>query len=81
MARTIACSVSSATLEEVLKTSRAAHAAGVNVSQETRRAKALAHDQSDGEDQFCCPSLQTLQFQVIGGSQLPLRLNRNAEHR
>ena len=69
------------TSEEVLKISRAAHAPQVNVSQETHRAKELAHNQSDGEDQFCCLSLQTLQFQVIGGSQLPLRLNRNAEHR
>ena len=35
------------TSEEVLKTSRAAHVARVNVSQETFRAKAVAHDQRD----------------------------------
>ena len=63
-------------------TSRAAHAARVNVSQESCREKAVAHDQRDGEDLFCRPSpLQTLQFQVAGDFQQPMRLNRNAEHR
>jgi len=50
-ARTTAYNASGATSEEVLKTSRVAHAARVNVSQETRRASASAHDQSYGEDQ------------------------------
>ena len=47
-------------------TSRAAHVARVNISQETRRAKAAGH--SDGEDQFGHPPpLQILQFQVVRG--------------
>ena len=80
--RITAHSASGATLEEVLKTSRAAHAARVNASQETRKAKVSARDQSDGEDQYHRPSpLQTQQFQVVGNSQQPLRLNRNAERR
>ena len=53
---------------EVLKTSRAAYTARVNVSQETHRGNASAHDQSDGEDQsHHHSSLQTLQFQVAKG--------------
>ena len=68
--------------KEILKTFRAAHAARVNISQETHRAKASTHDQIDGEDQCRRPSpLQTQQFQVARGSQQPLRLNRNAECR
>jgi len=67
VARTTTHNAKGATSEEVLKTSRAAHVARVNVSQETRRAKALAHDQSDGEEQFNRPPLQTLQFQGVGG--------------
>jgi len=62
VARTIAHSTKGVTSEEVLKTSRAAHAARVNVSQETCRAKASAHNQRDCEDQLCRPPLQTLQF-------------------
>jgi len=59
--RTIAHNTSGATSEEVPKTSRAALAAHVKVSQATHRASASAHDQSDGEDQFHRPSrLQTL---------------------
>ena len=70
VARTTAHSASGATSKVVLKTSRIAHAACDNVSQETRRVKASIHYQSDGEDQFRRPSsFQTLQFQVIGGSQ------------
>jgi len=70
VAHTIAHSANGATSEEDLKTSRAAHAGRVNVSQESRKAKASAHDQSDGEDQFRRPSpFQTQQFQVTGGSQ------------
>jgi len=66
---TTAHNAKGATSKEVLKTSRATHSTRVNVSQEIRRAKALAHDQIDGEDQFCRSSpLQTLQFQVVGGS-------------
>ena len=58
MARTTAHNVEGAI-------SRATLVARVNVSQETRRAKAPAHDQSDGEDQFLRPPpLQTLLFQV-----------------
>ena len=52
VARPIAYSAKGAISEEVLKTSRAVHTARANVSQETRRAKASAHDQSDGENQF-----------------------------
>ena len=81
MAHPIAYSAKGATSKEVLKTSRAAHAARVNVSQETRRAKVVVHDQRDGEDQFRRPPLQTLQFQVTGGSQQALRFSRNAERR
>ena len=44
-------------------TSRATHAAHINVSEETRKAKTVAHDERDSEDQFRRPpSLQTLQF-------------------
>jgi len=51
--------------------SRATLVAHVNVSQETRRAKAAAHDQCDGEDQFLRPPpLQTLLFQVPGCRRL-----------
>ena len=61
VARATAHNASGATSEEVLKTSRIAHAARVNVPQEARRASASTHDQSDGEDQFHHPSpLQTL---------------------
>jgi len=82
VAHTTAHNAKGATSEEVLKISRTAHAACVNVSQETRRAKASAHDQNDGEVQSCRPSsIQTLQFQVDGDSYQPLRLNRNVELR
>ena len=50
MAYPIAYSAKSAASEEILKTSRATHATRVNVTQETRGAKAGAHDQRDGED-------------------------------
>ena len=82
MARPIAYNVKDATSKEVLKTSCVAHTARVNFLQETHRAKDVAHDQRDGEDQFCHPPpLQTLQFQVTRGSQQPLRLNRIVERR
>jgi len=55
MARITAHNAKGATSEEVLKTSHVAHAARVNVTQEIRRAKAMAHDQRDGEDQFRHP--------------------------
>jgi len=41
VARTTAHSTSGVTLEEVLKTFHVAHAARVNVSQETRRGKSV----------------------------------------
>ena len=44
VARTSAHSASSTTYDEILKTSRAAHIACINVSQETGRANASAHD-------------------------------------
>jgi len=63
VARTTAHNTKGATSEEVLKTSRAAHVACVNVSQETRREKAVAHNEREGEDQLQRPpSLQTPQF-------------------
>ena len=72
MVYTSAHSASSATSNEVLKTSHAAHVVRVNVSQETHRTKASVHDHSDGEDQFRHHSpLQTLQFQVVEGSPQP----------
>jgi len=72
VARTTAHNASSATFEEVRKTSRIAHAARASISQETHRASASAHDQNDGEDQFCRLSpLQTLQFKVAEGSLQP----------
>ena len=81
MARTSAHSLSSITSNKVLKTSRVAHAAHVNVSQETRKFNTSAHDQIDGEDQSRYHSpLRTLQFQIAKGFQQPLRFNRNAEH-
>ena len=80
MARTTAHNASGATSEEALEISRVVHAARINISQETRRVSASTHNQSDGEDQFCCPSpLQTLQFQLARDSQQLLRLNQNAE--
>jgi len=70
VARPIAYSAKSVVSEEVLKTSRAAHAARVNVSQEMHRVKMVAQDQRDSEDQFRRPPpLQTLQFQIAGDSQ------------
>ena len=42
---------SSVTFNEILKTSCEAHAACVNVSQETQEVSVLAHDQKDDEDQ------------------------------
>jgi len=82
VARTFAYSSSDATSNKVLKTSRATYAAHVNISQETRRANASVHDHKDGEDQSCHHSPpRTLQFHIAKGSQQPLRLNRNAEHR
>jgi len=68
VAHPIACSAKGAASEEILKTSRAAHATRVNVFQETLGTKAMSHGQRDSEDQFCRPSVQTLQFQVDGGS-------------
>ena len=69
MARITAHRASGATSEEDLKTSRAAHAACVNVPQGTRKANAPAHDQSGGEDQSLHTfPLQTLQFQAAEGS-------------
>ena len=63
VALTTAHNTNGATSKEVLKISRVAYAACVNVSQETCRAKASTCDQSDGEDKFYHPSpLQTLQF-------------------
>jgi len=80
VAHTTAHSASGATSEEALEISRVVHAARINISQETRRVSASTHNQSDGEDQFCCPSpLQTLQFQLARDSQQLLRLNQNAE--
>jgi len=82
VAYTTAHNASGPASNEVLKTSRAAYPARVNVPQGTRRANAPAHYQSDGEEQFHHPSpLQNLQFQIVEGSQLPLRLNQNAEYR
>jgi len=69
VACTFAHSASGATSNEVLKTSRAAHAVRINVSQETRKVNVSVHDQSDGEDQFHHLSpLRPLQFQVAEGS-------------
>ena len=51
MAHTTAHNESGAASNEMLETSRAPCAARVNVPQGTRRANALAHDQSDGGDQ------------------------------
>jgi len=56
VARTTAHSTNGATSEEVLITSCAVHAARVNIPQGTRRANALARDQSSGEDQSRHPS-------------------------
>ena len=53
VARTIAHNASGATSQEVLKPFRAARAARVNISQETRRASISARDYSNGEDQSC----------------------------
>ena len=80
-ARATAHSASGVTSNEVLKTSHAARATRVNIPQGTRMANALAHDQSDSEDQSRhCSPLRTLQFKVAESSQQPLRLNQNAEH-
>jgi len=64
---TTAHNAKDATSEEVLKTSSATY---VNVSQETCKVRVMVHNLKDGEDQFRrTPPLQTLQFQVTGGSQ------------
>jgi len=44
VARMTTHSANGVTSEEVLKTSRAAHAVRINISQETRKAKGSAHD-------------------------------------
>ena len=73
VARTTAHSTNGATSEEVLITSCAVHAARVNIPQGTRRANALARDQSSGKDKSRHPSpLWNLQIQVTEGSQQPL---------
>ena len=65
----IAHNASSAIFSEVLKTSRVARTTRVNVSQETRRASTLAHRQNNDESQSRhLSSLQTPQFQIVGGS-------------
>jgi len=70
VARTTARNARGATSQEVLKTSRAAHAARINISQETGKAKVVVHDQRDNEGQFRHPPpFQNIQFQVAGGSQ------------
>jgi len=75
VARTTAYNARGATSQEVLKISRTVHAARVNVSQETCKAKALVYGQRDSEGQFRRPPLQNMQFQVVGGSQQLMRLN------
>ena len=81
VARTPANSASNATSNEVLKTSRVAYVIHVNVSEETHRANASVHDQSNSEDQSRHhTSFQTLQFQVAEGSQQLLRLKQNTQH-
>ena len=61
VARITAHRPSGATSKEVLKTSRVARVARVNIPQGTRRANVPAHDQSKGEDQSRHHSpLQTL---------------------
>ena len=61
VARTTAHGASGTTSEEVLKISRAVHAVRINISQETRKLKASAHHQRDGEAQSRhSSSLQTL---------------------
>ena len=52
VARTTAHNASGAASNEVLKISRVAYAARVNVPQGARRANAPAYDQSNGEDEF-----------------------------
>jgi len=52
VSRTSAHNASGVTSNEVLKTSRVAHAVRVNISQETSRANASIHDQNNSEDQF-----------------------------
>ena len=52
MARPIAYSAKSVVSEEVLKTSRAAHAARVNVSQEMHRVKMVAFVLEDLKDEL-----------------------------
>jgi len=67
VAYTTAYNARGATSQEVLKTYRASHAACVNISQETHKAKALVHDHIDSEGQFRRPPhLQHMQFQVVG---------------
>ena len=79
---TIAHNASSVMFSEVLKTSRVAHRARINVSQEAHRASMLAHIQNndEGQSRHLSPP-QTQQFQIAQGSQQPPRLNQNAEHR
>ena len=69
VACTITHNANSVIFSEVSKTTRVAHMACVNVSQETRRASMLAHRQNGDEDQSCHLSLLwTPQFQVARGS-------------
>ena len=63
VAHTSSHSISNATSKEVLKISSAAYPAWINVSQETRRTNASAHNQSDGEDQSR-PSLFSLKSAI-----------------
>ena len=60
VARRFTHSASGATSNEILKTSCAAYAVYVNVSQETRRANASVHDQNDGVINFTISLLSEL---------------------
>jgi len=66
---TTAHNASSPASNDVLKTSRVAQVANVNIPQGTRKANTPAHDQSDGEEQFRHPSLQTPQFKIAESFQ------------
>ena len=60
VARTTAHSVNGATSNDVLKTSRATHAARINVSQKTNGANTSVHDHNNGEDHSAITLLSTL---------------------